>query len=199
MSTLRTAGLISSGRGRRSIVLNNSRTESFEASISATQWIRSQGYTPGQITRWVGRMPAPEQIAAGLGIDPGEQIVSYVRVRCADDRPVLIERGNFRTDPGHHVLAFDTDSGSIHHHLAQQGVDFNSISRALDAVGATEEDAELLGVEPGAPLQAMTLRAVDSAGVPIEYSRYVYRADLLRMGMNIVRGYPSPLWVELSI
>ncbi len=199
MATLRTEGLISSGRGRRSIVLHNSRTESFEASISATHWICSQGYAPGQATRWVGKMPASEQVAAGLEVKPGEQIVSYVRLRTADERPVLIERANFRANPGHHVLAFDTDSGSIHQHLAEQGVAFNSISRTFDAIAASEEDAQLLGVEPGAPLQAMTLRAVDPSGTPIEYSRYVYCAHLLRLGMNIVRGFPSPLWVELSI
>lgn len=200
MATLRSEGLISSGRGRRSIVLDASRTESFEAMISVTAWLTQLGYEPGQKTEWIARRPADATLAAALEIPEGDPVVSYHRVRFANGTPVMVERANFRLEPaGRLVLAFDTDSGSIHRHLMQQGVDFNNVTRTLLAVAATEEDAQYLGVEPGSPLQLMPMKVYDHSGTPLEYSYYLYRGDLLRLGMNTIRGNPSPLWVEIDL
>lgn len=199
MAALRAEGLISSGRGRRSVVLNNVRTQSFEASLSVTACLASHGYEAGQQTSWVARIPASEEIAAGLGVEPGEKIISLHRLRLANGEPLLIEQMHFRAEPGQHVLAFDTDSGSIHRHLAEQGISFNSVSRKLRAVLATEEDAKLLGVEPGAPLQETWLRITDPFGTPLEYSRYLHNDDVLHLGVNVVRGDASPVWADLSI
>ncbi|WIM67116.1 GntR family transcriptional regulator [Corynebacterium breve] len=197
MSTLRAEGLISSGRGRRSIVLDNTRTESFDAVFSVSAWLGALGKEPGQRTLWVARQPASSEIAEALEITEGDPIFSVHRVRSADGVPCLVERMHFPSEVGRLIMDFDTDSGSLHRHLLRAGVDFNNVSRVLTAIPANEEDAKALKVEEGFPLFRMTLRSYTHAGEVIEYADYRYRADQIRLGMNNVRGSSSPLWVEI--
>lgn len=198
MATLRAEGLISSGRGRRSRVLETSPTETFEATISATAAFRRQGAEPGQRTQWVARRPAPAEVAEALALEEGDPVVSVHRLRLADGAPVLVERQNYPLEVGRHLLDFDTDASSVHRHLLEQGVDYDNLSRAFDAVAAAEDDARLLHVEPGTPLLRLTLRAFTRAGEPVEFSDYRYRSDRVSLGVNTVRGSASPLWLEIT-
>lgn len=197
MSTLRSEGLISSGRGRRSIVLENTPTESFDAVFSVTAWLHALGKKPGQKTLWIARQPAPAEVAEALEISEGDSIFSVHRVRYADDEPVMVERMHFPAEVGRLILDFDADSGSIHHHLLRAGVDFNNVSRTLVAIPANKADADALGVEEGFPLFRMLMRSYTHAGQAVEYADFRYRADKIQLGMNNVRGASSPLWVDI--
>ncbi|AGF73121.1 GntR family transcriptional regulator [Corynebacterium halotolerans] len=197
MATLRSEGLISSGRGRRSTVLETTPTETFEATISATTAFQRLGAIPGQETRWVARRPAPADVAAALGVAEGGPIVSVHRLRLADAVPVLVERQNYPLEIGRHLLDFDPDAGSVHRRLLDAGVDYDNLARSFDAIPADADDAELLDIAPGTPLLRLTLRAFTRAGEPVEFSDYRYRSDLVTLGVNTVRGNPSPLWMEI--
>ncbi len=198
MATLRSEGLISSGRGRRSTVLETTRTETFETTISATAAFRRLGVEPGQQTQWVARGPAPADVAAALAVAEGEPVVSVHRLRLADGEPVLVERQHYPLEIGRHLLDFDTDAGSVHRHLLDRGVDYDNLSRSFDALAAGDDDARLLGVQAGSPLLRLTLRAFTRAGKPVEFSDYRYRSDRVNLGVNTVRGNPSPLWLEIT-
>ncbi|WP_257203225.1 GntR family transcriptional regulator [Corynebacterium cystitidis] len=197
MSTLRSEGLISSGRGRRSIVLENIPTESFDAVFSVTAWLKALGKKPGQKTLGMTRQPASSEIAEALEMSKGDAIVSVHRVRSADGEPVMVERMHFPADIGRHLLDFNTDTGSIHRHLLRMGVDFNNMSRTLVAIPASKEDAEALEVEEGYPLFRMLMCCYTHSGQPIELADYRYRSDKIQLGMNNVRGSSSPLWVNI--
>lgn len=199
MATLRAEGLISSGRGRRSIVLDSPGTESFEAILSPTAWLKSFGITPSAQTQWLARRPAPAETAKDLEVDEGEPIVTVHRLRLGNGKPVLIERQDFRMEAGRHILGIDTDSQSVHRTLLLNGVDLNNVSRTLHAVAACENDARLLGVEPGEPLFRLGLRCFTHSGIPVEVADYRYRADRICLGMNSTRGNPSPLWVHAMV
>ncbi|WP_394280786.1 GntR family transcriptional regulator [Corynebacterium sp.] len=197
MSTLRAEGLISSGRGRRSIVLENIPTESFDAVFSITAWLRALGKEPGQNTLRIARQPASEEVAEALEIQPNEQTVAVHRVRTADGEPITVERMHFPVDIGRYLLDFDADNGSIHRHLLRMGVDFNNVSRTLVAIPASAEDAEALDVDKGYPLLSLTMRCYTHSGQPVELADYRYRCDKVQLGMNNVRGASSPLWVGI--
>lgn len=199
MATLRAEGLISSGRGRRSIVLEAPETESFEEILSVTAWMKAAGINPTAKTQLVGRRPAPADVAAKLEIKEGDPIVTVHRLRLADGTPMLIERIDLRMEAGRHILGIDTDTDSVHRTLLLNGIDLNNVSRTLTAVPAPEEDARLLEMEPGAPLIDLEIRCFTHAGTPIELAEYRYRADLISLGMNSTRGNPSPLWVRTRL
>ncbi|GGG74943.1 GntR family transcriptional regulator [Corynebacterium pelargi] len=193
MSTLRNEGLISSGRGRRSVVLENIRSQPFDSVISFTQWCLESGVQPGQKTQWMIRKPADKPMADALEIAEGEPIVSLLRLRTMDGTPAMLERLTYPLWVGQHVLNFDPDSGSIYQRIIDCGVDIHHASRAIDAIAAPQEDAELLGVEPGAPLLRMYRRAFTREGVPIEASDDRYLPSRARFSLVSVRGNRSPL------
>lgn len=199
MANLRQEGLISSGRGRRSIVLEATMTESFESIVSATSFIASQGFTPGARTQWLARIPASEDVAAKLEITPGEPVVGVHRVRTANGQPMLIDHQYFRMEIGRHVLALDTDVDSIHRTLADQGITFDNVSRTLAVSMADEDDCRLLELTGNTPLLHMYMKCFDHSGIPVAYAEYRYNAAHVSLGMNITRGTPSPVWVSVEV
>ena len=68
LASLRTEGFISSGRGRRSVVLGHEKTETFETFISTHDWIESNGWEASSKTLWMARCPAPAHVAEMLAI-----------------------------------------------------------------------------------------------------------------------------------
>lgn len=188
LGILRDEGLISSGRGRRSVVLETVPVQSFDVALSFTQWCREMDMEPGQRTQSVERGWASRARADSLEIDEGDPIVEVLRLRLADGVPIMVERLCYRYDVGRHVLGFDADSGSIYEHLAASGVDIHHATRLLDAVGADETDARLLEVPEGSPLLRLQRRAFTIEGTPIEWSDDRYLPGHARFASISVRG-----------
>lgn len=195
MAVLRTEGAISSGRGRRSVVLGNFNAETFDSIISVSSWLTQHGYTPQQKTFWLARRPAPEDVAQRLGVGSDEQVVYVHRLRSCNDRPMVIERLYFPIDVGQEILNFDADSGSLHAHLHAAGVDFDNVNRRIHIGTATADDAEVLGIEPGSPIWTVEMLISNHQGCPVELAVYCYRADALSVNLSSVRGGASPLEV----
>ncbi|MFC0675300.1 GntR family transcriptional regulator [Brachybacterium hainanense] len=193
LGRLRDEGLISSGRGRRSVVLETVPVQPFDVALSFTQWCREMGVRPGQRTQRMMRRPAQRAEADALELADGEPVVSLLRLRLADDVPIMLERLTYPLEVGQHVLTFDPDSGSIFERLLGSGVDIHHATRSLDAVAADAEDARLLDVAPGAPLLRMQRRAFTMDGRPIEWSDDRYLPGHARFASTTVRGAVNSL------
>lgn len=191
IATLKNEGLISSGQGRRSRVLNTVPSQSFDGVFSFTQWCRGSGIRPGQQTQWVARLPADPTLAATLHLPDRAPVVSVLRLRLMDEVPAMVERLNYTLEVGQHVLNFDTDSGSIYQRLIDCGVDIDHATRTIDAIGADAEDAKLLQVSEGTPLLRVRRRAFTGDGTPIEASDDRYLPDQASFTLNSMRGTPS--------
>ena len=84
VATLRAEGLLSSGRGRRSLVLSNTRTETFEEILSTTSWLYRMGKNPGEVVNRRGIIQADETVAEKMRITPGTDVYVLDRVRSAE-------------------------------------------------------------------------------------------------------------------
>lgn len=193
LGILRDEGLISSGRGRRSVVLETVPVQPFDVALSFTQWCREVGMEPGQRTESMTRSWATRAQADSLEIDPGDPVVQLLRLRSADGVPIMLERLCYPYEVGRHVLSFDPDSGSVYERLMASGVDIHHATRILDAVGADEDDSRLLGVDPGAPLMRLRRRAFTIDGRPIEWSDDRYLPRHAQFASTAVRGAANGL------
>ncbi|MDO5031059.1 GntR family transcriptional regulator [Corynebacterium sp.] len=200
IATLRSEGLVSSGRGRRSIVLGRFVAETFEHIISNTHWLRDRGYEAEQKTLWMARRPAPKGVAEFLQLEEDSPVIFLHRVRSANGEPVIVERLYFPLEIGRPLLELDSSSGSdsVHDFLDARGVNFDSAHRQLSFVLASEEDARSLGVSEGTPLWRVRMEISDPSGRPIELADNLYRADNLVLGMTTVRGSTSPLEIMFA-
>lgn len=198
VATLRAEGLLSSGRGRRSLVLSNTRTETFEEILSNTSWIYRMGKEPGEVVEEFGVSPADEKIAECMGIDSGDDVFSVRRVRTADGEPIVAEEIAFDASLAETIQGIDTSEESIHRELIRAGTDFNNISRAFTVERADEATAAKLGLEPGAPVLVIKIKAYTHNGKILSIARDVYRTESLHFGLNNVRGHSSPLWFQVE-
>ena len=72
--------------------------------------------------------------------------------------------------------------GSIYELLeGRYGIRPADVVEHLEVVGATADEASLLGVGPGTPLLAITRTSSTSGGVPFEFSKDLFRADRTRV------------------
>jgi GntR family transcriptional regulator len=169
LATLRSEGVISSGRGRRSKVSSNAVEQPFDALMSYSAWVRSLGRTPGQRTLELALRPADAAAAAALGVEEGVLVVHGLRLRLLDGVPVMLERATYLESVGRLIFDFDSDSGSQWEFLRNRGLEFAAASHTIDAVGADETDASQLGVPEGAPLLRQRRTTRNPQGVVIEY------------------------------
>ncbi|MCQ4618396.1 MULTISPECIES: GntR family transcriptional regulator [Corynebacterium] len=197
VATLRADGLISSGRGRRSIVLLAPSTSSFDALLSVSALMKEQGRTSGGKILRIAREPADDRTARALQLEQGDPVVEVERVRSADGVPAVIERLVFPFKIGERLLAMSEDNESVHEILAQHGINADNAVRIGQITTATAEQATLLEIEEGAPLWHVELRASTFQGEHIEYAEYDFRGDMMRLVMSNVRGGPVP--VKFSI
>ena len=191
VAVLRKEGIVSSGQGRRTRVLDTVPTQTFDDNISFTQWCLASGVEPGQATQWVTKRKADPHLALLLDQPDDAFIVSVLRLRTMNGEPAMVERLNYAPDFGAHVLAFDTDSGSIYQHLQDSGVEIDSTTRIIDALPADKTDAELLDVAVGTPLLRVRRRAFTPEGTPIEASDDRYLFDKASITTTSTRSEPS--------
>ncbi|MDO5513333.1 GntR family transcriptional regulator [Corynebacterium sp.] len=192
MMMLRTEGLISTGRGRRSTVLARSSNCSFDTSLSITSWLEAHGHTPGQQTLLLARQPADNDAATHLRLEAGAHLIVLRRLRTANDMPVAIETTYFPVDIGRHVLDFDTDNGSVYKHLLARNVTVDNLAQFVSATVAEQEQAELLNIAVGDPLLRLRMTTSDQYGQLISYADHYFPAEHLALSLNAVRGTPSP-------
>lgn len=178
LAALRSEGAVIGGGGRPPMVRGQGQSQSFSTFMSFTEWAQTLGKVPGQHTLEVARRAASPAAAAQLMLDDGAQAVEVFRVRFLDGTPAMIERTTFIPDVGRLLFDFDTDSGSIFAYLKRHGADLSSARHTIDAVAATDRDAELLHQEPGTPLLRERRLTSTAGGHPVEYSDDRYLPSL---------------------
>lgn len=177
LAALRAEGLIAGGRGKPPTVQRAKVSQPFDSFLSFSRWVQLLGRTPGQRTVEIARRPAPAEAAEGLGIEAGEQVVQLRRLRLLDGEPVMVERTTFPLRYGATFFQHDPDDGSIYEHLIGGGLQVGFARHVMDAVAAQDEDCDLLGVRPGAPLLRERRVAHTVDGEVFEYSDDRYRPD----------------------
>ncbi|MEU3605496.1 GntR family transcriptional regulator [Streptomyces sp. NPDC035033] len=188
LATLREEGLISSGKGRRAVVLDAVPAQPFESFLSFTRRAELTGHAPGQRLQEIAmRRPEPE-VSAALQLDQDELVVQLLRLRLLDGRPAMLERMTYTAAVGRPLFDADLDAGSIYALLTDQGVDLHSARHTFDAVAADATDARLLEVPEGSPLLRERRLTTDSSGVPIEWSDDRYRPDVATVTVTNTRS-----------
>ena len=149
---------------------------------SLSEDMLAHGVVPGAKLIDVSRLRAGAEIEALLGLDPGAEVLRVQRLRLADGDPVAIEVlfvSTARFDGISAALGLGKSFYRLLH--TEYGVELASAEETIEAAPAGPGEAELLGIQPGAPVLLLSRRTVDTSGRPTEYVRSVYRADRFRL------------------
>lgn len=117
---------------------------------------------------------ATEEDARDLLCQDG-QVVETLRLRMADETPVMLEQNRF---PIKYAFLLDKDlTGSLYGILREQGVEADQAVHEISLTYATSAQARYLGVNEGDALLNLREIIYDQYGCPLHTSKQLIRGD----------------------
>lgn len=128
--------------------------------FGVSEMIAATGNKPGTIRERAAREPAPEDVAAAFGVDPGTPLSVLRRVRTASGRPVVDATDWCSQEVLDPSELSSLGGGSVYSALAAQGLAIHHGVASISPTRASREIAGRLDVTAGSLL--LTLFQVDS-------------------------------------
>ncbi|MFE9771678.1 GntR family transcriptional regulator [Streptomyces sp. NPDC005931] len=158
---------------------------------SYTEDMEAQGLHPASQVLDIGYVAAEEELAALLGVEPGDRVLRIERLRLAGGEPMAIEATHLSAArfPGlRRNLARYT---SLYTTLAEvYGVRPAEADETIETSPATPREAALLGTDVGLPMLLLSRHSRDERGMPVEWVRSVYRGSRYRFTATLTRPVP---------
>ncbi len=155
--------------------------------FSLQEAIERLGHTASIGRCEVALMPAPGHVAAELAMRQTNSVYRVRRVRLADGQPVILCDDYF--DPGRlsstsvgldEVASEIAALGSIYRWLESRiGLPIDSALAHVEAVSASEVEAEALALAPGTALIRLRQQHFTADGQPILYSVNLHNGDFM--------------------
>lgn len=181
LRVLEMQGLIVRRRGDGTYVAEPKIERRADRLVSFTRGMRRRGYTPGARIVTFERRPLEASVARELGLPVSAPVYHIHRLRLINQEPVMLERYVIPTRRFPDLEKHDLVNRSMYAIMeTEYGVSISRARQSLEPVVATEYEAELLGVKPGAPLMLERRLSFDLEGQPVEYGKDLYRGDRFR-------------------
>lgn len=150
--------------------------------------MRAQGFEPTSRVLETGLTSASEKVARVFNQLPGWPVVTLRRVRLIDGEPLLYEISHINETLAPGLATFDL-AGSLYHTLLNHyRITLAGGEETIEAVSADAELAELLDVEPGAPLVYTERTVVTDKGQPVEFTQRWGRGDKSSFRVKLSAG-----------
>jgi GntR family transcriptional regulator len=187
-------GLIRRHKGKGSFVAPPKVDEHLVQSL--TGLAEEVGARGGTLTNRVLALEEAEPSAAVarvLRLAPGETVVHLERLRSVDGEPWVLTSTYLPHALCAPLLALDMEHRSLYATLEEElGLELQGGRRTIEATLATERQAELLGVRPGAPVLLLGSVAWLADGTPVETFRACHRGDRSRFDVLLTRERRAP-------
>jgi GntR family transcriptional regulator len=147
---------------------------------SFTEMAESRGLRAGSDVLHCMIRSAEWDEAQDLAIAPGAQVLSLRRLRQLDAIPVAIDHSLVPASLLPDVAAATFQDASLYTALRRHGARPFRADYEVEAIGADDEQARLLGLKVGAPLLSARQICLDEQGRRIERGHIIYRGDRYR-------------------
>jgi len=160
------------------------QTQGFDRMQSFAQWAQAGGRVPGGLVTSRGHRPASAREAQLLSVGLGEPLLCFTRVRTLDGQQVMIERSVWAPWVAPLIEELPDDAVSTTAALAAAGIRVALGNHRIEAVAASKQDAELLGVRRSSPLLQVSRVTTTSDGRVVELGEDRYRAGAIAFDVN---------------
>jgi GntR family transcriptional regulator len=151
-----------------------------------------RGLKPGSQVLHQEVTPCNEKVARFLNIVPGEKVIDIQRLRFINDEPIQLVTTYIPYKMCPSLATTDLSNQSLYAFLEKEcGICIAKGHRIIEAVLANEHEAELLGIERGAPLLLLDSVSFSDDGQPIEYYHALHRGDRSRFEVELVRVHET--------
>jgi len=201
LNELADAGLVVRERGRGTRVVKRPPAPAVTSSIEG--WLENislMGLATEARVLEFGYVAANEDVANALGVASGTEVQRAVRVRILDGKPMSFLVTYVPADIGRNYDRDDLNVMPLLHLLERAGVEVASARQTISATIADAAVASALSTHAGTPLIEVRRVVRDTADLPVEYIRVLYRPDLYRfeMSMRRVREKEGMRWATLA-
>jgi GntR family transcriptional regulator len=125
--------------------------------------------------------PVEAAMAGHLKLPVSTPVYDIHRLRLINEEPVMLERFTIPVSRFPGLERHDLVTRSMYEIMEKEyGVSVSRARQSLEPVVAAEYEAELLGIEPGAPLMLERRLSFDKENQPVEYGKDLYRGDRFR-------------------
>lgn len=132
------------------------------------------------------RVVPSAQAAASLDIPTSQLVYLIERLRTVDGTPVALHQSYVPMHLAPELQQEDLESRSLYEVLASRyGLDVDHAQETLESSLATEYEAVVLGVQPGAPMLLLKIRLVATDGRPLEVVKVAFRGDRVTLRQEI--------------
>lgn len=121
---------------------------------------------------------ASDEVAEALTIKPNTEVYKLVRLRSADNKPVVFVVTYLPIAQLSDLQKIDFTHHSLYSELAKAGLEITHVSRKIEVHPATEEEAQLLETDIKAPIFYFHTIGFTKDHRALEYSIASYRGDL---------------------
>lgn len=120
---------------------------------------------------------ANADIASFLNLNENDKVFKLVRLRLANDEPILIVTTYIPHYICPEIKDVDFNICSLYKTLDENNLHVKKVQRILEVRQPTKEDIKILEMQKDTPLFYFITKAYLANGVPIEYSKCKYRGD----------------------
>jgi GntR family transcriptional regulator len=171
LKELEGTGLIKRRPGVGTFISAPTSTNIYISRLGFSQKIRNLGKTPSSQIISLKTVPGSAEVCQKLQVPETSPVIELVRVRFADDDPIMVETAYLPADlfPGLDEAALA--SGSLYDLLSRQyGVGIASVEQELHPVLLNKQQARLLDSESGLPAMHSEVVAFAKDQRPVEFS-----------------------------
>jgi len=159
-----------------------SQLKSFSSAIT------DEGHQPGSRLLSLHHERANGDAASFLRINEDTWLWRIERLRLADNEPIGISSVYLNLPPDIFLSPAELEREvSLWSILERKGVDLAESEETIQSIAASEDQAELLQVEPGFPLLLVEGVVYSSRKIPVEYHRIFNRGDRYKYSIRVVR------------
>lgn len=154
--------------------------------VPFTRGMQRRGYVPGARVITLEKRPVEVAVARELRLPVSAPVYFVRRLRLINQEPVMLERLTVPAQRFPGLERYDLSSRSIYAVMEKEyGVVITRARQSLEPVVAAEYEADLLGINPGAPLMLERRLGFDQDDQPVEYGKDLYRGDRFRFVTDI--------------
>ncbi|MFQ5401206.1 MAG: GntR family transcriptional regulator [Anaerolineae bacterium] len=185
---LETQGLLVRQRGVGTYVAEPKIERDADQLVPFTKGMQRRGYLTGAKMVMLEQRACDVSVARKLQIPLSTLVYYGHRVRLLNNEPTMLEKFVLPTQYFPSLEAHNLEDRSVYEILeTEYGVIIDQARQSIEAVSATEYEAELLGVEQGTPLLLEQRLGFDQDGRPVEYAKDLYRGDRFRFVTKVAK------------
>ncbi|MBN9305218.1 MAG: hypothetical protein BGO82_09085 [Devosia sp. 67-54] len=164
---------------------------SLDTNFSYTEYLQSTGIKVSKKVLEAVRMPGEAEVLADLDLAPHTEVVTVRRVRIAGRKPAIFSIDSLPADIVDAKADLKAFSGSLYRLLSARGHSVDHARAVVTPTLATAEQATILDVPRGTPLQHVKQVDYDTAGRPVMRSLEWHVPSVIEL--RVYRRGPGPV------